>query len=581
MANVNSQTQYYNNADVRNLILSLDRKEDGNLFATDVLTTHPLIAEEYTTVCPKRCDLGTAAKQAMTGMYSGDAMLHGLRRDVQLMGDNCIRFNGADSDYAATARRFLEFATQAIDQFIVTHAAAIPEELYPPNPSPEELMALVQQLNRREDENVFLVDVPRAFPDLAKAYLTVCPHVMSIELMQEKVRRGDYVGHGSRVWGQTVADSLVGVRRDVELIVRNCITFNAKLEDWVKRAESFQRFAHRQIDDFVLRFMPSLRSTLSGVKKYAKERGGGGGVVGQKRGRSSLGEKGEGVHHVPNASSLHAPPPPPPQERPHVMESPCATAVPRRTAFQPPLALPSSIRRRLVYEHLNKDAMRPLFVGTRCSKRMLTQSAFSQGASNPEVGKADADGEEEVVEVPVEYSARSVLKAYRRHISQVFSEQRRQPVVEDVSKFSKEEEAVYMDVVRVVEKQFNRVFLAMLLYEKEAVEARAYALSQRATSWSAAVGNEQGEKDGVDWLGVAHYLYLVRFVVHLPQVASLCCCEVVKKEKSSTDGVSPRPAPPSQLYLSSRAKPLIAHVRAVTENFLQFIEDYEKSAVLQ
>lgn len=367
----------YPSHSIEKLVKSLDRKEDEYLFSKDVLLTHPHLAEVYTSTCPVRCDLTTAARKAVSGAYSEDPNLSRLRDDLQLMVDNCIRFNGQDSPLAEIARKFMAFATQQVNAFIaqysstttitttnnsggggkagassasytrttsVVHSSggrsvertppssshlasmsSFTSTVLPPPPPPprrKEVEDLLIALRRQYEE--FAVDVTEAYPELKQKYLEVCPRVMHLGRMVEKARAGVYTeedptvspnshssrppsrtfsaggrgssssphrgrhGHGaggrggggggssttspssssSVCWGTTIVACLPLLRQDVELIVRNCLVFNAGLEKWERLARQFQQHAHRAIDGLVRKRYPALQGTLTGEEHY-------------------------------------------------------------------------------------------------------------------------------------------------------------------------------------------------------------------------------------------------------------------------------------------------------------------------
>lgn len=749
------------NSKLEALVKSLDRKEDNYLFSKDVLITHPQLAEDYTRMCPVRCDLATAAVKASTGMYSGDAALTTLRADVQLMVDNCIRFNGADSAYGVTAQRFAEFSKQTIDAFIATH-------LCPADPSHEDLVALIHQLNRKEDRNEFAVDVTVAYPDLKERYIAVCPQVMCLERMLVKARNGEYDSPDSdtgSVWGNSVATSLVALRHDVELIVRNCLTFNAGQDIWIKRAQSFHRFAHRTIDDFVIRRVHALRGTLTGVQMFVSspslsERSGLGTAprsssenadtnVGGKRRRehthnssvinrsrrvdasgNDYAEKGENmdnrhsdgqvldVHQTTLSSisgsrlqekeeeeegqggnqsagrktvewdpSIAAQAPHNPaasfnyaggQRRDTGMEetTELVTPHPLLSPVQPVIRLPGSIRHLLVSDHLHRETLRLRRIGvtvdytqwlsdplcaifrdfhrTAADSSSAVNETFSVTQvplSSPtaryteeqedalkeverEHNDVSAEGEEGgtasstaplCVPAPTEdsvarsieqavdeqppsfewtssYSANALLVAFERYITALFSRQREKTIVDNAFCFSVDEEQVYHEYIRTIRTQFNRLFLNMLLYEREAVDAREVQVSQGLSVWFPTPLNSSPpvSGDGVvaaskentpptgtsslqqplhnashattEWLDLVHYSYLIRLLVQMPQIASLCCCD--KSERKT------HPVASADLegirFLPSSSASLLSHIRVVTEELLDFCDAYDQ-----
>eukprot|EP00796_Vickermania_ingenoplastis_P012037 gene12037-8290_t len=556
----------YRNTEVEALINSLNRKEDQFIFAKPVVATHPYLAEAYTRACPERCDLSTAARHAAGGKYSADPMLLSLRADVKLMVDNCIRFNGRDSRLGLIAQRFDAFAQQAIDEFIIRHAPTLPVDILPPNPTGNDLAVLVDRLRRPEDQGAFEGDVTAAFPDLKARYLAVCPNVMFIDRMREKAVSGAYQSSSNVLWGRSVAESLAPLRDDVELIVSNCIAFNASNPMWLKLAQSFRRHAHKVLDDFVLERVPALRGTITGVKvftsadKTAAPKPAAGGTRPREAGaRKAVRWEADGDPHPPVAAVEAK------------AEGRCdAAPALRRAAVQPPLAIPPRVRRRLVADHVARDQLEPRLVGATCRSAAL----YAGGEGSP-------DG---TVLLRHEHSTAALLDAFIATVEGVFHQQRRGggAVVDNAFRHSREEEQVSRDVVCTLRQQFNRLFMAALLYEREAVGVRAFAAARCVADWSSP-DDESVERsrhgDGapalsrcgatVDWAAVAHYTYLIRLAVQMPQITALCCCSA--KDNDAT------PA----LTLPSAASTLVSHVCRVMEELLEFSERYEDLLLAQ
>jgi hypothetical protein len=61
-------------------------------------------------------DLETARRKALDGKYTSPT-LEDLKADMTLMVENCIRFNGDGSPFAAIAKSFLPFAIHEIEEF--------------------------------------------------------------------------------------------------------------------------------------------------------------------------------------------------------------------------------------------------------------------------------------------------------------------------------------------------------------------------------------------------------------------------------------------------------------------------------
>nr|6NEY_A Chain A, Uncharacterized protein [Trypanosoma cruzi] len=114
--------KFYPEEELVALVRSLDRPQDEGLFSMDVLVVYPHLEQEYTRVCPKRCDLATAAEKAANEAYSYDVNLTALREDIKLMVNNCYRFNGTKGPLANIAERFEAFAKEQIDAYVTKKA---------------------------------------------------------------------------------------------------------------------------------------------------------------------------------------------------------------------------------------------------------------------------------------------------------------------------------------------------------------------------------------------------------------------------------------------------------------------------
>lgn len=590
---------------VGELLKALKRLDTNHIFEQDVLITHPHLAEQYTTVCPTRCDLSTALRKAVKGEYSNDANLSALRSDIQLMVSNCFRFNGRDSPISGSASQFLAAATQAIETFIRYNGS-----LYP-SPSSGDLVAVVNKLNRKEDSGAFAVDVTVAYPELKEKYLQVCPHVMHLTLMRQKAEGGEYTKPtgSTPVWGSTIAESLLAMREDVETIVSNCLTFNAAMEEWLKRARCFQRHAHMVIDQFVLKCVPSLKGTLTGVKKYGltppsatspsasstaiSSTPAPAGGMARRRGRERAGEEGsssgsaaEEVAAMPPRKALKFVDLPAQSTKPgsatmkfssSAIPAPRVEVVktvpvtPKLAATQPSLHIPPRMRARLVSDHLSRLTLGARLVGRTYLVRDLVGSIPS--ATHIAGGEVQ-EGEEEVsdaavpekkIELTAGHSAHHLLASFEDHLVSHYTAQRLKPVVENAFHYSAEEQQVALDVVKAIRAQFNSLLLSALVYEKESVELRAHLSEEGVGRFLSGLDEESGE--GGDWLPRVHYAYLCRLAVQFPQIASLCCCSVAEKKADGT---------PTRLVFSLSMEAVVSHVTRVVGELLAFVEQYEE-----
>lgn len=106
-------------------------REHEGLFAVDVAKTYPALMEEYTKLVPgPRMDLETMAIKAKNGVYRTNEIdvdpktgeTHAftlLKNDLNLMVNNCIRFNGADHLFGQRAKELLQIALRDIHSLSV------------------------------------------------------------------------------------------------------------------------------------------------------------------------------------------------------------------------------------------------------------------------------------------------------------------------------------------------------------------------------------------------------------------------------------------------------------------------------
>ncbi|AYU76573.1 hypothetical protein, conserved [Leishmania donovani] len=641
----------YNEADVAALVRSLDRAEDHHIFAVDVLETYPYLAESYTKVCPRRCDLATAAQKALEGAYSYDLRLEGLKADIALMASNCVAYNGPTSAYAETAAKFERYALEQIDAFVLEHnggcrvsrlrlprasasqehasadgtapkkgsagtsaahktAAAAP-------PSTREMVQLVDSLNRREDGGAFSVDVAEAYPDLRDSYRKICPRPMNLILMRQRAKEGYYTSGSATVYGDTVAASLTRLREDIELLVRNCITFNVKVESWVTLARSFQAFAHRRVDDFVLRHAAFLRGTTMGAEVYeskgnastsaplATASGSAGGDDADRSGQASptaaadtvtvtsggIGgsaaaagsRKRERVDERVAASGgrLRAPVP---VSRVQVVAEATPQVCP--TPLQPSLTIPPLLRRRLTMDHVRHTRLPLRRVGVSVLRDELYPPAVSPADVKASSDSSAAAGGAEaattstaMVNIDASCSASHVLKLLRESVVKFFAAQRSGTDFVDTFAYSAREEQLYLSVLAVVAEKYQSTAAHLLLYETESAELQEWAALRALDSCRDAGRTAPAPADAGDTIaGDLHYLYFVRFLVQWPQLASLCCTTAtpssVPASAAAARGASG--AAQGSLRISREQLKVVAQVTHITQEFLQFLEAMEE-----
>ncbi|KAG8348689.1 Bromodomain [Trypanosoma vivax] len=658
------------------LVRSLDRAEEQGLFSYDVIKQYPHLAEAYTKVCPVRCDLATAAHRAQRNVYGHDTQLTTLRKDVELMVNNCILFNGTDSVFAEAARQFGKFAAEQIDAYVsrktggrrfstlrlkntATAAAMgdgddnapadsdankggtvvvtpVPERTPRGKRSREEeenhnaeqrkampslgrngsaddskrnvsqingtditreLLKLIESLNRREDKNAFAIDVVKAYPELKDAYEAICPVKMNLIIMQERAASGYYFNQqqqpGQRheevtsFLGGSVADSLTLLRSDVELMVNNCLRFNSGAPKWEQLAESFHLFAHKKIDDFVLRHAPHLKGTRSGVDAYARdsrwqaqERLPGGNTESEAEGaqqsaHNTLPVHSEAVPSTPTSVDRAAP-----LARKRDTSEEKATLRMQRhsaiyvangvaptiqpTVLQPVFTVPEALRRRVISDHLQRGTLHARLIS---SNDIPHVNGDVSGAKH--CNEENSGGYENGIDEPPRVygsalSCRAVLNAFVRSVRDFYEAQRQRQELESPFLYSMEEEQLYMDCVALVKQQLERLFLYVVLYEQE--KAEMYEWIARKAAQQMTTGKNTFSSANHCWLDEAHLCYLVRFLLHLPQLLGLACAEA----DPEADGSEP------ELTITSVAKGVIERIARVTEEMLSFISRYEE-----
>ena len=97
-----------------NLIKSLDRDGDEHVFAYDVKEKFPELFPAYGEICPHRMDLQTMNNKVAMYCDAGQAGLTLIEADVNLIADNCLRFNRAVPWWCEKAENFRKYAHDAI-----------------------------------------------------------------------------------------------------------------------------------------------------------------------------------------------------------------------------------------------------------------------------------------------------------------------------------------------------------------------------------------------------------------------------------------------------------------------------------
>ncbi|ESL09228.1 hypothetical protein TRSC58_03055 [Trypanosoma rangeli SC58] len=684
------QQRFYPADEIVALVRSLDRPQDKGLFSKDVLLVYPHLAEEYTRVCPRRCDLATAAEKAASDAYSYDVKLTALRDDVELMVNNCHRFNGTEGVLADIANRFEAFAKEQIDAYVakktggrrassfrLSTATAAGETTRgkrqreePKNasgdstpqqsqhhrgskrsqPTPAgggsspvtsaDVVKLVESLNRREDKGAFAVDVATAYPELKQSYEEVCPEKMNLTLARERAASGYYLGmpqgtanpeqqpppqfkrrqlsavevSTSSVFGSTVAQSMTLLRNDVELMVSNCLRFNANVQAWVKLAKSFHCFAHKKIDEFVLRHAPALKGTKSGVDAYVTEADQQSSqrpqqllsplLQSQRPGFSNSQDderKIEGTWPTAAASTaLHAkkeavaavvslPP-----RAPAVTVVKYTTPMVVPTALQPVFATPDALRRRLISDHLHRGTLRARFIRSSA----VAGEGGDTGGNKDDNSTNNAEEEEEAGEFDRKKEARhtsaqqtfgsalscsAVLRAFAASVEDFYKSQRERQDFATPFEYPRQEEQLYTDCIALIEQQFEHLFLHTLVYDQEkadcyewsAAKAVCKLVKDNAAAPLADAAPDAPSPGGVScWLDDVHLCYLVRFLQHFPQLMGLACATPTHSAAARAAAATASAKP--TLHITEVAKGVIEKLARITEELLAFIAQYEQ-----
>ncbi|EPY41375.1 hypothetical protein AGDE_02549 [Angomonas deanei] len=577
------------------LVRSLDRESDHHLFSEDVIQTYPQFKEAYLAMCPERSDLATAAEKAAAGAYSSDITLETLKRDIKLMVDNCIRFNGEGTPYAATARQFEKFAFKKVDDYISKKAGgkrASTMRLHasrqdtpgegsssgttgragrhaPKEFTMKEAVELVKGLVRREDNGAFETDVAEAYPSLRESYQALCPTPMNLNMMKQRVIEGYYTQ--PPLFGKTIASSLVALRDDIELIVHNCIRFNSKVETWVQLALSFQRFAHHRVDEYVVRHAPQLRGTTTGASHYVA-------VAAPKD-----------ITPLPTPTTSEATAATTPSLTPSVA-APAVGAKKRAretvqvvadtvvsvspTPLQPTLEVPPVLRRRVVRDHLQRDSLPVRLLGGEVTRGQLLPAEGSE--TKPEEGEADdkkkaqAHASEELVHITAELTVESLLHAFEESVKRFFHAQRTRQDFNDPFQFSVKEEETYLRILKVMREQFNILFPQILLYPVELADIGEWTARRAMKRIKKDDKTESQSSDDTRWSETVHICYFVRFLLHFPQLAALACAS--KNTSQGRQAVS--------LTISKNVLEVVQQVTRVAQELLNFTADYEQRLLL-
>ncbi|CUG90450.1 Hypothetical protein, putative [Bodo saltans] len=273
------------------LLHLLSKTDDGSIFAKDVCEEFPDLAAQYKSMFPVRTDLGAMQKKAMSGSYK---TLRQVQTDLDVMVNNCLRFNGEATHLGRQARSFHSQARRSLEKYfsidggveswtvVSSSSPPTPHELSTPTTAsvaalptsrkrgraedsnsddvivvcaggeplpaaaapqrttatttatswmtPDNLKNLIAALDRPQDNGMFTTAVAKAYPEIAEQYSRVCPAPMDLDLMRTKATRKQYT-------------SVTQLLNDVTLIAKNCVTYNGVGHPLAESAASFLRDA--------------------------------------------------------------------------------------------------------------------------------------------------------------------------------------------------------------------------------------------------------------------------------------------------------------------------------------------------
>jgi uncharacterized protein YdiU (UPF0061 family) len=133
--------------------------DEGHIFRDDVVRAYPQFKDSYEKLCPQRTDLTSMAAKARSHGYaktaSGayvalpDIAINAFIADCKLMHDNCIKFNGATSVFAAVAKLFLARAVATAKSLQAQFAVGQSTPVLASKPTSQETDMSVEELPAR------------------------------------------------------------------------------------------------------------------------------------------------------------------------------------------------------------------------------------------------------------------------------------------------------------------------------------------------------------------------------------------------------------------------------------------------
>ena len=178
----------------------LDRE---GLFERPVVEQLPELANVYREVVSTPMDFQTIEGERVHSYTS----IQGLQNDLVLVFQNCIQFNGANTEYGQTARQMLACLEDAMATMSI----------------PQMARRVLSYFRQKDYSELFERPVAETLPDIQVHYCRVISNPMDFSTIEE-----------SRIDSYT---SLAELRQDLTLTFKNCILFNGADSDVGKFAQ--------------------------------------------------------------------------------------------------------------------------------------------------------------------------------------------------------------------------------------------------------------------------------------------------------------------------------------------------------
>jgi hypothetical protein len=550
-------------------IQSLDRPQENQLFSQDIALTHPGILEQYSVVCPRRMDLGTMKAKAMSrhSPYKAEDNYQALSDDLELMVSNCLRFNHDDPTLCKITKAFHEFAIAAFASFLESQKLSAPVSseskkstpLLPTAASVATLMrdrsrhieSFVRSLDRLDaDEGIFSSDVLVTHPHLRESYEAVCPQRTDLGTMAKQARQGRY---------SSGAAGVALLEQDIHLIANNCITFNGAGTYYGEIADSFKRFALGELEKHRSEWTAALASEDSSSTRASKKI-----KLEPESGKlsESSPSKGGGMPSQPAVGSTQQQQQRSKQERQMKDQPPLVVEI-VPLPHQQPLEIPPGLRAYLVASHLQSTSLRCRFPCDIPASKVL--SAFLESiVSTP---SSDSGGGDQASQL-------SSSSSDKQHAMRAI----RLPTTLRGSYHF-----LAAQTVGLISRNFDLLFPKLLLYASERADVFAFLSSEarrevhvgKAKAGPASLSSlVTSEMEAVPWSSIAGAQFLVRFLVHLPQLGYLAATSSTAPA-SLGDGHNHRRAD----AVVETAMWQVSVVSVVVEDILNFV-DANREALL-